>query len=132
MADEQNATLKGRGGQGRGGGRKLGSVNRLAKDAIVAAKETGMLPHEWLLGVARGDSVEQKRWKIQYDKETGEEISRELITETIYPEFPVRMDAAKAAAPFYAPRLATQTVSVQGGNEAVAEALKMMAQRLPV
>lgn len=129
MADEkQNAKVA----HSNKGGRPAGSVNKLAKDSIKAAKETGVLPHEWLLGIARGEPVEQKFWKIKYDKQTGEEVSRELLKELIYPEFPVRMDAAKAAAPFYAPRLATQTVSVQGGNEAVAEALKMMAERLPV
>jgi len=131
MPDEQKPKLKGAGGPGRGGGRKPGSVNRLAKDAIVAAKATGVLPHEWLLSVARGEPIAHKRWDIKRD-ENGKEISRELVDEVIYPDFPVRMDAAKSAAPFYAPRLATQTVSVQGGNEAVAEALKMMAQRLPV
>lgn len=131
MPDEQKPKLQGAGGPGRGGGRKPGSVNRLAKDAIVAAKATGVLPHEWLLSVARGEPVPHKRWNITRD-ENGKEISRELVDELIYPDFPVRMDAAKSAAPFYAPRLATQTVSVQGGNEAVAEALKMMAQRLPV
>lgn len=131
MSDEQKPKLKGSGGPGRGGGRKPGSVNKLAKEAVIAAKAAGILPHEWLLNVARGEPVEQKRWKVGRD-EDGNEISRELITEVIYPDFPVRMDAAKSCAPFYAPRLATQTVSVQGGNEAVAEALKMMAQRLPV
>lgn len=131
MSDEQKPELKGKGGPGRGGGRKPGSVNKLAKQSIIAAKATGILPHEWLLNIVRGEPVEQRRWKIERD-ENGREVSRELVTETIYPDFPVRMDAAKAASPYYAPRLATQTVSVQGGNEAVAEALKLMATRLPV
>ena len=131
MSDEQKPELKGKGGPGRGGGRKPGSVNKLAKESIIAAKATGILPHEWLLNIVRGEPVEQKRWKIERD-ENGKEISRELVVEIVYPDFPVRMDAAKAASPYYAPRLATQTVSVQGGNEAVAEALKLMATRLPV
>lgn len=121
----------GPGGPRKGAGRPKGSINKIAKANIEAAKEAGMLPHEWLLQIARGEPVEQKRWDIKRD-EHGKEISRELVVDIIYPEFPVRMDAAKAASPYYAPRLATQTVSVQGGNEAVAEALKLMATRLPV
>ena len=123
--------MAGGGGPRKGAGRPVGAVNRVAKEAIAAAKAEGILPHEWLLNVVRGEPVEQKRWKIERD-EHGKEISRELVTELVYPDFPVRMDAAKAASPYYAPRLATQTVSVQGGNEAVAEALKLMATRLPV
>jgi len=97
----------------------------------MAAMETGLLPHEWLLKVSRGEPIQQKRWKDIVD-EDGAVIDRELVEDTLYPTFDIRMDAAKAAAPFYAPRLATQTVSVQGGNEAVAEALKLMADKLPV
>ena len=123
--------MAGGGGPRKGAGRPVGAVNRVAKEAIAAAKAEGILPHEWLLNIVRGEPVEQKRWKIELD-EHGKEISRELVTELVYPDFPVRMDAAKAASPYYAPRLATQTVSVQGGNEAVAEALKLMATRLPV
>lgn len=119
------------GGPRPGAGRPKGSVNRTTKATIEAAKAAGLLPHEWLLQIARGEPVEQKRWDIKRD-EHGKEISRELVIDIIYPDFPVRMDAAKAASPYYAPRLATQTVSVQGGNEAVAEALKLMATRLPV
>jgi hypothetical protein len=120
-----------RGGPGRGQGRKPGSVTRLSKEAIDAAKETGLLPHEWLLKVSRGEPIEQKRWKDVLD-EDGKVIDRELVEEVLYPDFGTRMDAAKAAAPFYAPRLATQTVSVQGGNEAVAAALTAIAGKLPV
>lgn len=39
---------------------------------------------------------------------------RELITEIIYPDIHLRQDSAKAAAPYYAPRLAAQTVDVSG------------------
>lgn len=47
----------------------------------------------------------------------------------------MRIDAAKAAAPYYAPRLAS-TTAILGGKggalEAAAEALTAIAQRLPV
>ena len=120
-----------KGGVRPNSGRKPGSVNRVTVAARMAAMETGLLPHEWLLKVSRGEPIQQKRWKDIVD-EDGAVIDRELVEDTLYPTFDIRMDAAKAAAPFYAPRLATQTVSVQGGNEAVAEALKLMADKLPV
>lgn len=120
------------GGAGRGQGRKIGSKNLITKRAIKQSTEDGgILPHEWLLKVVRGEPVEQRRWSIKYD-EFDNEISRELITEMIYPTFDHRVDAAKAAAPFYAPRLATQTVSVNGGSEIIAQTLKLMADKLPV
>jgi hypothetical protein len=93
--------------------------------------ETGLLPHEWLLKVSRGEGIEHKRWVVKYDAK-GNEKGRELITEEIYADFPTRLDAAKAAAPFYAPRLAVQTVSVSGNSDAVSDTLKAIAEKLPV
>lgn len=119
------------GGPRPGSGRPKGSVTKVTAKAREAAMETGLLPHEWLLKVSRGEGIKHKRWVVKYDAK-GNEKSRELVEEEIYADFSTRLDAAKAAAPFYAPRLATQTVSLQGGNEAVAEALKLMATRLPV
>lgn len=93
--------------------------------------ETGLLPHEWLLKVSRGEGIVHKRWVVQYDK-NGKEKSKELVEEEVYADFPTRIDAAKAAAPFYAPRLAVQTVSVSGNSDAVSETLKSIAEKLPV
>ena len=120
------------GGARPGAGRPKGRTNSVTAEARKAAAESGLLPHEWLLKVSRGEPIEQKRWKIVYDK-NGNEKSRELITEEVYADFPTRIDAAKAAAPFYAPRLAVQQVKVgpDTGN-AVADALKSIAEQLPV
>lgn len=93
-------------------GRKIGSSNVMTQTARLAAQATGLLPHEWLLKVARGEGIEQNRWKITM-KCNGEE-TKELITEIIYPDFHMRQDSAKAAAPYYAPRLAAQTVDLSG------------------
>jgi hypothetical protein len=121
-----------RGGAQPGSGRPKGAVSKITQKAREAAMETGLLPHEWLLKVSRGEPIEQKRWKIVYDK-NGNEKSRELITEEVYADFPTRIDAAKAASPFYAPKLAVQQVKVSPdtGN-AVAETLKSIAEHLPV
>lgn len=119
------------GGPRPGSGRPKGSVTKVTAKAREAAMETGLLPHEWLLKVSRGEAIEHKRWVVQYDK-NGKEKSRELITEEVYADFPTRIDAAKAASPYYAPRLAVQTVSVTGNSDAVSETLKSIAEKLPV
>jgi len=120
-----------RGGAQPGSGRPKGAVSKITAKAREAAMESGLLPHEWLLKVSRGEPIEQKRWKIIYDKQ-GNEKGRELITEEVYADFPTRIDAAKAASPYYAPRLAVQNVSITGNTDAVSETLKSIAEKLPV
>ncbi len=100
-----------RGGARPGGGRPKGSVQKITTQAREEAKASGLLPHEWLLLVARGEPIEQKRWDIKYDKK-GNVVSKELVTDIVYPDMPMRQDSAKAAAPYYAPRLAAQTVDM--------------------
>lgn len=73
----------------------------------------GELPHEFLLRVAKGDPIEHKFWKIKHFKQgprAGEFKSKELVTETLYPTFQERMEAAKIAAPYFAPKLASSTI----------------------
>ncbi len=96
------------------GGRVKGTQQKVTTQARLEAAQAGLLPHEWLLKVARGEPVPHTKWKITYHAKTGEELKRELVKEEYYADFGVRIDAAKAAAPFYAPRLATQTVTVHG------------------
>lgn len=122
------------GGKQPGAGRPKGRLSKITTAAREAAMETGLLPHEWLLKVARGEGIEQKRWVVKHDTK-GKEISRDLITETLYADLPTRLDASKAAAPFYAPKLVAQTVTTPGsssGSNATADALKAIAAVLPV
>ena len=100
-----------RGGPRPNSGRPKGSLAIVTAKAREAAMATGLLPHEWLLKVSRGEPIEQKRWKVTYDK-LGNEKTRELVVEEYYADFATRVDAAKAAAPFYAPKLAAQTMTV--------------------
>lgn len=119
------------GGRQPGAGRPKGALSKVTAKAKQAAMETGLLPHEWLLQVSRGEGIKHKRWVVKYDKQ-GKEVSRDLVEEEIYADFPTRIDAAKAASPYYAPRLAVQTVSVTGNSDAVSETLKAIAEKLPV
>jgi len=130
------------GGRRPGSGSKKGAKkNPASKTKIKAkakemAKATGELPHEWLLKIAEGHIVKQKQLVITLYKSgpnKGEEKSREWIDRDYYPTFHERVDAAKAAAPFYAPKLATQTIKPGGkATESIAEALTALAEKLPV
>lgn len=124
------------GGKRPGAGRPKGSVQKITAQAREEAKATGLLPHEWLLKVARGEPIEQKRWVIKHDKK-GNVISKELVTDIVYPDLPMRQDSAKAAAPYYAPRLAAQTVDMNAtmglhklSDEELDAKLSVLAQQL--
>ena len=120
-----------RGGAQPGSGRPKGAIAKVTAKAKAAAAETGLLPHEWLLLVSRGEGIKHKRIVVKYDTK-GNEKSRELVEEEVYADFATRIDAAKAASPYYAPRLAVQTVSVTTTSDAVAQTLKSIAEKLPV
>lgn len=96
-------------------GRPRGSKQKVTIQSKLEAQAAGLLPHEWLLKVSRGEPIMHKRWEITRDKKTGKEISRTLVVEEVYTDFATRIDCAKAAAPYYAPRLATQQVNFGKG-----------------
>lgn len=82
------------------GGRPLGAANRLAIEARERAQATGELPHEFLLRIARGEPIFRKVVALDGNtKEVQEEYS-----------FEDRKDAAKAAAPYFAPKISTVEV----------------------
>ena len=76
--------------------RPPGAAGKLALEARRRAQETGELPHEFLLRVARGELIQTKI----LDPITGQ-------IKEVYdaPSLEVRIDAAKACAPYFAPKL---------------------------
>ena len=88
------------GGRRDGAGCKPGSVNKMSQFARDEAAKTGELPHEFLLRVSRGGAVQEYT-----------------------PSFQERIDAAKAAAPYFAPKLSTTAVdaNVSVGNRSARE-----------
>ncbi|MDZ4799468.1 MAG: hypothetical protein SGI92_15000 [Bryobacteraceae bacterium] len=74
-----------RGGKRPGAGRRKGGVNKMTEKARKAASATGLLPHELLLAMSRGESTPG----------VPKPLRREII------------DARKAAAPYYAPKQAS-------------------------
>ena len=96
------------------GGRPKGALSKISEKARQLAAETGILPHAWLMKIARGEPVTQMQWVVKYDA-NGKADGRELVEQQLYADFATRVEAAKAAAPFYAPRLSTQTVFAPEG-----------------
>ena len=96
------------------GGRPLGSTNRrLTQQAISLAQESGLLlPHEILLRVANGRA-------IKVDRVDG--IGR-VHTEIVFFGPEAMVDAAKAAAPYYAPKLSNVGV-IQGVSDEELDAI---------
>jgi hypothetical protein len=95
-----------KGGHRPGAGRKPGSLNRLSRKAREEATATGELPHEFLLRVVRGAKI---------DGHT--------------PTFAERVDAAKAAAPYFAPRFSVVAADVSKPDDPIASLLAEIAER---
>jgi hypothetical protein len=75
-------------GYPKSGGRKAGTPNRRTQELVDTAEGQGMLPHELLAAVARGEEIDG-----------------------VIPSFEQRIDAAKACAPYFAPRLSNSNVT---------------------
>jgi hypothetical protein len=103
QTDEPKKTGSGRGGYRENAGRKPGSMSKLAHEAREKAQADGLLPHEILLDMARGEPQLQ----IEVDAE-GNRTEKWVSL-----DIDARRDAAKAAAPYYAPKIST--VEVIGG-----------------
>lgn len=91
----------------------------MARDAIEKAREKGLLPHEWLLKVMHGDMeiVEEKALVAP-----GVDGSEVTVVVRRRPTFEERLDAAKAAAPYFAPKLAAIEQKVEVEIESVISA----------
>ncbi len=123
-------------GRGTGAGRRKGSKSKTLDEKVrEAAKATGKLPHEILLDAARGECFKVRRLVITYHRsgpKRGYEKSREWVLEDHYPSYSERIEAAKAAAPYYAPRLAAQTIDTGDKTvESLSAVLKELGRQLP-
>ena len=88
------------------GGRPVNSMSRLAKESRTKAQETGALPHELLLQWARGEPMSRKVLKSGGDASNPEHWV--LTYEAV--DADTQRDSAKAAAPYYAPKISTVEV----------------------
>lgn len=112
---------------------RLSSRKRITASDAATFKTAHELPHEWLYRLARGEPIKQHRLQITFDSGTGVELSRKWVEEKYYATLDQRIDCAKAAAPYYAPRLATHTMAPAATDaEALAALFAGLAERLPV
>ena len=72
------------GGSRPGAGRKPGTINRFSKDLLEKASQSGLLPVDYMLGVMRDESLDTR----------------------------LRIDAAKAAAPYVHQKLSAISVDL--------------------
>lgn len=79
---------------------------KISAETVEAARATGMLPHEWLLAVMRGEQINH----FAYDSD-----SQEIIEVIVLPTFADRMEAAKSAAPYFANKLQPEKRNPGGG-----------------
>lgn len=73
------------------------------------ARDSGQLPHEFLLQMSRGEPVETYTQSPE-DPDV-------LIKRTVVPDLAMRVDAAKACANYFAPKLSIQQVDMTGLSE---------------
>lgn len=84
--------------------------------ATQLSRDEGLKPHEWLLKIMHGHSIPQGMFQNVYN-DRGELSHRVFVVEEIYPPLDVRIDAAKAIAAYYAPRLANLQVGQDNGPD---------------
>jgi len=96
---------------GRPKGRPPGSMSKLAHEARATAQATGLLPHEILLAMARGEPIAQY---VPLMKDGAHVVDDEgehmFVKRMVVLDLEARRDAAKAAAPYYAPKISTVEV----------------------
>ena len=85
-----------RGGKRLGAGRPKGAVAKMSAAAVVQAKATGELPHEFLLRVVRGECIDDQ-----------------------IPTLEQRIAAAVSVAPYFAPKLAAIEQRIETGVVAI-------------
>jgi len=72
------------------------------KDARQKAADSGLLPHEWLLSVVRGEPQIERYFVDELDD--NDKPVKSLQYKIVYPTVAMRMVAAKDCAQFFAPK----------------------------
>lgn len=103
-------------GDKRPPGRPKGALNKLSNAAREHAAATGELPHMFLLRITRGEVI---------STDVMDPVTGELRKVYQVPDLPMRMDAAKAAAPYFAPKLS----AVEVATSLTDEELNLMLQQ---
>ena len=110
----------------------MGSPNKAAQHLacvtshISPQKFKNLKPHEILLAIAQGEPMEYVELDDSVDRFNPHEELR-----LYYPTPEVMIEAAKAAAPYFAPRMTSQAVDVRDTGGMLTEVLNQLAHKLP-
>lgn len=131
----RKTTRKAREAASKAAPNKIKAEKKISADIIKKAAGEGLLPHEILLKAARGEPFIITKLVIILHKsgpKRGKEKRKELIKETYYPSFNEQIECARSAAPYFAPRLATQLVKTDEKTaDALTGVMKQLASKLP-
>ena len=86
------------------------NAKRTIADSIKQAALTGDLPHEWLLGIMRGNKVIQRSF-VRKQLPDGA-VVEELVESVVHPTLETRIDIAKELLPYFAPKLSAQALRI--------------------
>lgn len=116
-ATKEALNEKKRGRKGNKEGKAKGTKDTSTLIMKRMMEETGELPHEFLLRVMRGEIEVSVPIQVDVKDENGKRTG-EKVTEWVkqVPDLAMRVDAAKAAAPFYAPKLAAMNIDITQQN----------------
>lgn len=106
-------------------------IEKIVKDA----KSSGLMPHDILLKAARGEMFNIKTLVIVKHKSgpnKGEEKERRWLETEYYPSYSEQIEAARSAAPYFMPKLATQVIKTDDATaDALTQVMKELAGKLP-
>jgi len=93
--------------------------------AKITAKKLARMPHEFLVAIMEGEE--------QFNDRVFSPVAKKFLLVRRYPTLAERIDAAKAAAPYYAPKLGMQLTDPTGlsdiqnlSQEALQERIKRL------
>lgn len=105
---------------------------RTIADSIKQAALTGDLPHEWLLGIMRGNKVIQRSF-VRKQLPDGA-VVEELVESVVHPTLETRIDIAKELLPYFAPKLSAQALRIDAKTDSDSasgeDKLTTLAERL--
>lgn len=102
-----------RGGRRPNTGRPKGMLNKKSVENIKQAEATGEMPHYFLLRISRNQLTDEEK----------------VINDMQHVPFPIRVQAAKDCAPYFAPKLAQIEQKIESDVQAVVSAAPLTQEQ---
>ncbi len=104
-------------------------------EQIIGEVNKGLLPHEILLRAARGEKFVIRTSHTEFHEDgpdKGLVRSEKIFDQAYYPTFSEQINCAKAAAPYYTPRLTMPVLKPEDGtSEALTKIFEDLSKALP-